>query len=192
MKTNPVPALLALVLVTAGCTRMKVNVEQTSDYEFDRVRSYQWIDGPQKVLKEADTYIHDDFRNALDVALRERGLQPDLASADIQVAYYVKLREEVEYTTSPGEDERAFSGGFVYNRDDRNWSYAERDPDINVYSVEIGTLTLLVYDTDTTELVWRGNLQTKINRSLPREKRMDRLQAAAQKLIGKLPVTEGR
>ena len=150
------------------------------------------VDDPclrEQILNETDTYIIDDFMTALDTQIRLRGWQPtaDTVTADVQVAYYIKLKEHTEYTTQAKREEREFSGGFVYDRDQRGWEYAEREPDINVYTIEIGTLTLLVYDAESSRLVWRGKLQTEINRSLPKEKREARIREVAEKLISRIP-----
>jgi hypothetical protein len=170
---------------------MKVTCERDNDYDFSKLTAYQWIDGPAEVLDKEDTYINEDIQKALGAELANRGLRQvtDVEGADVQVAYYVKLREEQEYTSQANQDERDFSGGFVYRRESSSWSYEEREPDLTVYTVEIGTLTVLVYDAATGERVWRGNLQTKIDRSQPTEHQQERIRAAAEKLMVRFPLT---
>lgn len=191
MKINPVPAWLALAILMTSCSSMKVTSERDSVFDFGKIRTYQWIDGPEEILDEADTYINEDIQRALNDELANRGLRQVMNSeeADVQVAYYVKLREEQEYTTPADHDERQFSGGFVYDRETHGWNYAEREPDLNIYTVEIGTMTVLIYNAGNGDRVWRGNLQTKIDRSLPGEKRRARIQTAAEKLMARLPAT---
>ena len=167
MKYPILPATAALVLLLTGCQRMKTTVEQDPGYRFDTISTYRWIDGPQEILDEADTYIHTDIHTVLDEELQARGWQPDPDRADVHAAYYVKLKEQTEYSDRGNPDEREFSGGFVYNRDTHGWSYAEREPELNIYTVEIGTLTVLLYDAVGGDLIWKGSLQTKIDRSLP-------------------------
>lgn len=187
MKINPVPALLALTVIMTGCNSMKATSERDKVFDFGQIKTYQWIDGPEEILNKADTYINENIQMALDAELVKRGLLQASDAADVQVAYYVKLREEREYTDPTDRNEHDFSGGFVYKRDGSGWNYAEREPDLNLYMVEIGTLTVLIYDTQSGERIWRGNLQTKIDRSLPKEKREARIRAAAKKLMARLP-----
>lgn len=191
MNIKLVPALLALTAFVTGCNSMKSTSERDIAFDFGQVQTYQWIDGPEEILDKADTYINEDLQKALNTELVNRGLRQvaDSATADVQVAYYVKLREELEYTDSTNPDERDFSGGIVYSRESSSWSYAEREPDLNIYTVEIGTLTVLIYDTKTGDRVWRGNLQTKIDRSQPKDKRQARINGASKKIMARLPAT---
>ncbi len=175
---------IILVALLAGCNTMKVTSEPDSSYDFSTIKTYQWIAGPSEILEGSDTYINKDIQLALSQEFEKKDLQSVSSAtlADVQIAYYVKLKEEMEYTkTNPYE--RDFSGGFVYSREQGSWSYGEREPDLNIYTVEIGTLTVLVYDTQTGIRIWRGNLKTKIDRSRPPEQQQERIQQAAEKLL---------
>ena len=189
MKIRPVYALLALIVFVTGCSSMKVTSERDEAFDFSQIQTYQWIDGPEEILNKADTYINEDIQKALNTELVNRGLRQTSDAADVQVAYYVKLREEMQYTDPAERNEHDFSGGFVYNRDGSGWNYAEREPDLNIYTVEIGTMTVLIYNTETGERVWRGTLQTELDRSQPKEKKEARIRAAATKLMARLPAT---
>ncbi len=184
-------ALLVLTSLATGCSTMKVTSEHDKSYHFGTIQTYQWINGPTDILDEEDTYINEDIRKALNSELAKLGMQQvsDAPKADMQIAYYVKLREELEYTDPAHQDERDFSGGFVYNRNNKNWSYEEREPDLNVYAVEIGTLTVLAYDAKTGKRIWRGNLQTKIDRSQPEEQQQELIRIATEKLLSRFPST---
>ena len=182
-------ALLPLILLSTACSTMKVSSERDSHYDFSQIKSFQWIAGPTDILNEKDTYINKDIQKALSLELEKLNMQQvsNTSEADMQIAYYVKLREELEYTDSARQDERDFSGGFVYNRDSKNWSFEEREPDLNIYAIEIGTLTVLTYDTKSGRRIWRGNLQTKIDRSKPEKEQQERIKNAAEKLLSRFP-----
>jgi len=189
MKIKSAFMLLALTFLSNACSTMKVTSEHDKTFDFKRIKSFQWIAGPADILNEKDTYINEDIQKALTADFETLGMQliANDAKADIQTAYYVKLREELEYTDSAPQDDRDFSGGFVYNRNSKNWSYQEREPDLNVYAVEIGTLTVLAYDTKTGQRIWRGNLQTTIDRSQAKEEQQERIQIATKKLLRRFP-----
>ena len=189
MNIKSVSVWLALTIFVAGCNSMKATSERDKEFDFGRIQTYRWIDGPEEIIGKADTYINEDIQKALNTELVNRGLRQTLEAADVQVAYYVKLKEVMEYTDSTSRTEREFSGGFVYSRESKSWNYAEREPDLNIYAIEIGTLTVLMYDTETGKRVWRGNLQTKIDRSLTKDKKEALIRAAAEKLMARLPAT---
>lgn len=182
--------LLTLPLFITACSTMKVESERSKDYDFSHIQAFQWVAGPPIIINEKDTYLNKDIQEALTSELEKLGMNQvmDAPQSDIQIAYYVKLREDLEYTDSAHQDERNFSGGFVYNRNSKNWSYEEREPDINLYSIEIGTLTVLAYDTKTGQRIWKGTLQTKIDRSLPKDQQQERIQITAEKLLSRFPL----
>ncbi len=187
MNIKTVLPLLAALAVLSGCGTTKTTSERDRDFDFSRVQTYQWINGPAKILDEADTYINEDIQTALDAELVRRGLRSAIA-ADVQVAYYVKLKEEQEYTSPATQDDRDFSGGFVYRRESKSWSYDEREPDLNVYGIEVGTLTVLLYDAETGKRIWKGTLKTEIDRSQPKDNQQSRIRTAAEKLMARFPV----
>ncbi len=190
MKLQTALTLILATGILAGCSSMRATSEYNREFDFGRIQTYQWIGGPEEILDTADTYINEDIQKALDTELANRGLRKtsDKTAADVQVAYYIKLQEHQEYA-SIGMDERDFSGGFIYSRENNNWGYVERNPDLNAYTVEIGKLTVLIYDADTGKRIWRGNLQTEIDRSRPHDKQQARIHAAAKKLMDRLPAT---
>ena len=187
MNIKTVLSLLAALAVLSGCGTTKTTSERDPDFDFAPIQTYQWIDGPAEILDEADTYINEDIQQALDAELVRRGLRSAMA-ADVQVAYYVKLKEEQEYTSTANEDDRDFSGGFVYRRESKSWNYEEREPDLNVYAIETGTLTVLLYDAGTGKRIWKGTLKTEIDRSQPKDNQQDRIRTAAEKLMARSPV----
>lgn len=191
MKFNAIYAGLALTFFMTGCNSMKVTADRDPKFDFSPVTTYQWIDAPEEILNDAGNYLDKEILKLLDTALTQRGLQgvQKSADADIQMAYYVKRDEEMAYTDSANPAEREFSGGLVYTRENKSWNYAEREPNVNLYILETGTLTLLVYDTETFHQVWRGSLKTKIDRSRSKEEQEARIRAAVKKLISRLPAT---
>jgi hypothetical protein len=187
MKSVSVPTCLAAVLLLTGCARMKVSCESEPTYNFAQIQTYQWIDPPQDILEQDDTYLNKDLQQALNNELAVRGWDQVLEAggATIQVTYYVKIMEHEEYVESTSRSESEFAGGLVYNKD--GWNYEERGPDQLVYTVETGTLQMTVTDTASGNRVWRGTLQTKLDRSALIEKKRELFQLAAHKLLEQLP-----
>ena len=185
IKTLSILALSALLL--AGCAHMKVRSEPDTAYDFSAVKTYQWVPGPSAVLEKSNTYVIQDLQDALDTEFQKKGLHlvSTNQTPDIHVAYYLKLKDSKRTSRTSDDLSREFSGGLVRTSD--GWKYEELKPDINVYMIEEGTLVLLVYDAKTGTRVWRGTLQTEIDRSRGPEERLRVFQTAARKLLDRYP-----
>lgn len=168
---------------------MKIASSCEPSYDYGRISTYQWIDASPDILQDEETYLHVDLQQALNYELSDRGWTQVLETnaANVQVVYYLNLQAHQTYTEPNTEQEPSVSGGLVYNSSKRIWNYEQREPDLNVYTVELGTLHLQLFETGTTNRVWSGTLKTKIDRSLPAEKQMKRFHLMAHKLIEKIP-----
>ena len=177
------PALLS------GCSSMKVSSELTADFNYSTVKSYEWVQAPKKILDEDDTYLNESVQKALNNVLSERGWQQTLetADADLQIVYYIKLVEHEEYTGPADSAESRVTGGFTYDKNKGNWGYKDQEPDLNVYTIEVGTLTLLLYNADSGEKIWTGTLQTRLDRTTPLDQQQRMLRKIAKKIIHKIP-----
>ena len=187
MKVTPVSACIAALLLMSGFARMKVSSEIESDYDFSRILTYQWIEPSRDILEQEVAYLNQNLQQALNNELSARGWEEvlDAGGATVQVTYYVKIEEHQEYVEPASRSESEFSGGLVYNKD--GWNYQEREPEQLVYTVETGTLQMTLTDTASGTRIWRGTLQTKLDRSKPIEKQQELFQLAAHKLLEQLP-----
>jgi len=184
-------AVLALsALLLSSCSKLKVKSETLSDYDFSNVKTYEWVQAPDEIINEDDTYISENVQIALNNELSGRGWKQVLETeqADIQIVYYVKLAEHEEYAgpANSGEESQ-LTGGFTYNNSKGSWGYNEGQSDLNVYTIEVGTLTLLIYDAQTGEKLWNGTLETRIEREMPIEKHKEELARVARKIISRIP-----
>lgn len=183
----PLLAALAVAALT-GCASMKLSVHQHSDFDFSAVETYEWVKVPQKILDQNDVILNENLHKLMNNELAARGWKQVLESdeADIQIVYYIKLSEHEEYTSPPANGETRLTGGLTYSADSGHWGYNDQAPDLNAYTVEVGELVLLVYDT-TGNKVWSGNLKTKIARAQSPEKLRGMLRKAARKIITRMP-----
>lgn len=187
MKITAVSACIAALLLMSGCARMQVSSETESDYDFSRIRTYQWIEPSRDILEQEGTYLNQNLQQALNNELAARGWRQVLETggATVQVTYYVKIKEHQEYVEPATRSESEFAGGLVYNKD--GWNYQEREPEQLVYTIETGTLQMMITDTASGTRIWRGTLQTKLDRSQPIEQQQELFQRAARKLLEQLP-----
>ena len=187
MKLPPVPACLIALLLISGCARMKVSCEIEPAYDFGKIQTYQWMEPSPEILEQEETYLNKNLQRALNNELSARGWVQVLeaAGATVQITYYIQIQEHQEYVESASQSESEFAGGLVYNKE--GWNYEERSPEQQIYTVETGTLLLTITDTAGGNCVWRGTLQTKLDRSAPIEKQQELFQLAAHKLLEQLP-----
>lgn len=189
MKHFIIVTVAASIALLSGCSSMKVNSEKTAEFDFSTVETYEWVKAPEKILNESDTTLSEGLHTLMNDGLAARGWKQVLESdlADIQVIYYIKLSEHEEYTTPPTSQEPRVTGGFTYNNDSGTWNANDQSPDLNVYTVEEGVLTLLIYDTKANQRVWKGTLQTKIDRGQSTEQLNEMLSTVARKIIAEIP-----
>lgn len=185
MKFAPVLLFIAATSLFLGCTHMKIASEYEPGYDFGDIQTYKWVDAPSEILEELDTYLNDDLQQALNDGLTQQGWKQvmETNNATVQVSYYIKIKSHEEYTEETQRKESEFAGGFVYKTDNRTWDYEERKPDQIVYTVETGDLTLLISDVATSNCVWRGTLETRIDRSQTPEKQMKLFRKITRKLM---------
>ena len=180
---------LAVATATlAGCSSTKVTANSTGNLDFSSVKTYAWVQAPESILNEDDTLLDENLETALNNEFAARGWKPSATAkqSDIQVAYYIKLREQEEYAAPPTSGEPRVTGGFTYNQDNKSWDAKDQAPDLTIYTVEIGTLHLSIHDARTGKEVWSGTLQTKLDRSAPIEKRRLLYQKVAHKITGRI------
>ncbi|WP_372847280.1 DUF4136 domain-containing protein [Pontiella sp.] len=189
MKIANALLVAATLSLLTGCNSMKVTSATTGDFDFGAVQTYQWMPASTEILSEEDTYLNENVQLALNNEMALRGWKQvvDADKADIEIIYYMKLKEHEEYTENSNTGDSRPVGGFTFNNDTGRWGYRSQNPDINMYSVEVGTLFLQIYDSRTSENVWSGILQTELNRSKPLEKQKDLLHRIAQKITSRIP-----
>ncbi|MDF7809478.1 DUF4136 domain-containing protein [Pontiellaceae bacterium B12219] len=183
------PLALTLGLLLCSCSSTKVRSNKKTDYDFKLVKTYQWVPASEEIQEEDDTYLNNSMADALNNQLTARGWQQveQAAEADIQLTYYIKLKEQKEYA-GPGPNEaHQVQGGVTYSKDSKSWGYKEPDTNLSLYLVEIGTLHLQITDTEFGDLLWTGTLETQLDRSTPVEKQKEVMQKMARKIIAKVP-----
>ncbi|MEI6891657.1 MAG: DUF4136 domain-containing protein [Pontiella sp.] len=179
--------LTALIALLSGCSSMKVTSEKSADFDYSAVQTYQWVPAPQKILDEDGTLLNESLQQALNRELKAHAWKEVLTTepADLQVVYYIKLTEHEEYTGPADNAPSRLTGGFTYNKG--SWGYKDQQPDLNVYTVEVGTVSLLLYNAKTGQKIWTGTLQTRLDRTTPLDQQQKKLHLIARKITDELP-----
>ena len=190
MKIRSLFALLVpALLLVAGCASIKVSSEVDPQYDFSSAKTYRWTMPPSNTVAYVNLYLERIIHEEIDRALAARGLtMRDDKKTDWIVTAWLQLHEQQEYAdTSDAEPDQPILAGGLTRAADGGWTYAERGPDVNAYIVELGTLTVLVFDGKTGRCVWRGTAKTKIDRSRSDEERRKIIREAVDRLMARFP-----
>ncbi len=189
MKFMSLVLFTVAVAALTGCTRIKVSSECDPAYRFSRIETYQWIEAPDATIAQNATSLDPDLQKALNNELAAQGWTQvlDPANATVQIASYLKLATHQEAAGRIPDSESEFSGGLVFERNKREWTYEQRDPDQVAYTTETGTLHIMMNDTETGKSIWHASAQATIDRSLTPEKQDELLRRIAHTLFEKLP-----
>jgi hypothetical protein len=181
---------ILFVLVTAalfltGCSSMQIMVEKSPDVDFKTYTSWDWHAGEQAKTGDPridlDEHMDRFIRETIAGGLRDRGYRSEPGAADLYVDYHVMIQDMVNEQLVNN-----YYGNSFYPE------YQFRLPGFqDTYKMEWeeGALLILVFDSKTKQLVWRGLARTEVNTQGPRQEARDRIVEAVGKLFKKLPGT---
>ena len=161
MKFGIALATLLLFATTAGLA-MTVHLDYDQDYDFSKVKTYQWI---APTTTDRDPLIRQRITNAIKYELGARGLQEVESDPDIYVTFNSNSREDLVLNTTD-----VVPSGW------RMHSYYGTATASETTYVK-GTLIVDATDAKTKKLIWRGiaedtvkpdpeKIDTKINEAL--------------------------
>jgi hypothetical protein len=161
MKTGVALVMLLLLATTPGLA-MSVNLDYDKDYDFSKIRTYQWI-APTTI--DRDPLIRQRITNAVKYQLGTRGLREVESDPDIYVTFNSNAREDVSMNTT----DIAPAGW----REHTNYGTATT----SMKTYRVGTLIVNATDAKTKKLVWSGiaedtvkpdpdKIEKKINQAL--------------------------
>ena len=179
-----------LAALAAGCSSMEVNYDFDPKANFSGLKTYSWLDKPQKLTGDpridGNTILEDRIHEAVDRGLAARGFRKVTADPDFLVAYHVSLdkRQSVQtlnsyYGYGPG-------WGYGYGAAYRPGFWAG-PPDTYVYEYEQGTLILDIVHPGNKALMWRGSAQDEVHFKSSPEKDQKQLDEAVHKMLEHFP-----
>ena len=141
-RLGPVPCLVLIVALVAGCGGPMVEVnqrfQQTTD--FTKYKTYAWLDGGSRSDLSAgsrDIDVDGTIRKAVEKQMAEKGFVKVSAEPDLLIKYYAGLRNTT-YVTDFG----------MHYQEKVGWSESQ--------TVQDGQLTVDFMDRKTDTVVWRG------------------------------------
>jgi Domain of unknown function (DUF4136) len=178
---------LALVLPPVAGAGVKVRSHKDDAFDFRTLNTWSWHPKGAGEVKMAVTANDDPapikatwdpvIKDAVEKALAGRQLQPNAASPQLHVTYYLLITTNTTAQTL---------GQFAPNVPE--WGlppFTGATQSLRVF--EQGSLVLDVSSTKTGNLVWRGIAEAEINRDKSPEEREARVRGAIADLVKKFP-----
>jgi hypothetical protein len=167
--------LLAVLLVVfaSACTKFEINVDRDPAYDVARQTTWDWV--PIKLLGPIDQRLPDPYLGKKLVAtvaslLSAKGYRESPEQPDLWVNYRLLTDVRTDLNAVP-----AYGLGW--------WGNIHADWD----TYERGSLVLDVVDVKTRALVWRGIASARLLSHASFEKRAERTQLVARKLLESFP-----
>ena len=154
-----------LATTLAGCASVHVNTDWDHAAQFDRYRTYTWMDSPRMQAMQHATLFDRRLRSAVEGQLAAKGLRKadGGGAADIVLVYHAGVQDKLDV---------------------QQWGYAARRWDVRQYHE--GTLVVDVIDANTDSLVWRGIASGEVTSS---SESIKQLEQVVQKMFATFPPT---
>ena len=146
--------IVFISLLLSACASM-VNVDYDKNINFTSLKTYSVEEKPVRV--SGDTRINSPFMqqrvvNEIKTTLTKRGFENLKQNAELQVKYYLDIKQEIETQDS------AVSIGFGTSSYHSAVGFGFTIPLGETSSIDMLVLTIDVFSAKTNKLIWRGSL----------------------------------
>lgn len=167
---------LALLLALAGCSDISVSTSQDPRTDFSQIRTWAWFDSVSNdpVDPELPELTRRRIKNCIQEELEARGYSWGPADkADMLVKWIAVTGGSVEMNPV----------GFRFGDPG-----APQEPGSGPVLLAEGSLVIdVIWNKVPRRLIWRGNAEGTVNRSLSDEERQARIQKAVSKTLASFP-----
>jgi hypothetical protein len=171
--------LTALVWLGVAAFAQDVQFDYNRSAKFNAYKTYQWID--YKPVEVGDELLDQDIKRSVDGQLAGKGLRRVESGGDLIVGYQAGISQEKQFD-SLGTG--GWGGPFGWG----NWGNTR----VTTSSIDIGKLTVGLFDPATKQLVWRGSASKTLNISKDPDKNYRTLDKAMTKLFRNYPPGVGK
>jgi hypothetical protein len=168
--------LIALVCVTIAGLAQEVHFDYDRSANFIAYKAYRWID--QNPVQPGDQLLDRDIKRAVDEQLAGKGLRRVDSSGDLLVGYQAGISREKQLDGFGGWGPPWLG----------NWGNAR----VTTSTIDIGTLTIGLFDPATRQLVWRGAASNTLDINRDPDKNYRTLEKAMVKLFKTYPPGLGK
>jgi hypothetical protein len=179
MKSIRLLIVLGLLVITLGCSTISVQHDYDPKADFTSLKTFSFMPVPAKA--NINTLNVKRIQDAVRTQLESRGYTMTPNNPDFQISMHLtKLKQKVEIV------DRGYTYGAQYGL----YASSLRTGPTREYQYEEGTFVLDFVDAQSKELIWRGVAMGEIRYYLSPEKRVKRINEAAQKILKNFPPTE--
>ena len=175
MKRQYVLAVLCAMMLTIGCSTISsVRYDYDTEVDFGNLKTYDWLDE----FTEMSAIDVNRIKNAVDTELTARGYSQSLDDPDFMVAIHGTSEEKVNvvdhgYRYCP-------YGRYCYGY----WGWG---PSPTTYKYEEGTLIIDFIDSESLQMIWRGEAKGILDPNLTPAKLDQVASEAVQRILQNFP-----
>ena len=171
--------LTALMCLGVAAFAQEVQVDYDRSANFNAYKTYQWVD--YKAVQVGDELLDRDIKRAVDEQLAGKGLRRVGSGGDLLVGYQAGISQEKEFDRIGAGN---WGGPFGWG----NWGNTR----VTTSTIDIGKLTIGLFDPAIKQLVWRGAASKTLNISKDPDKNYRNLEKAMAKLFRNYPPGTGK
>lgn len=172
-------SLGGFLVLTVGCSSMKVNTDFDRQADFSSYKTYAWRDSATS-LKDKDPLGHERIVKAVDGELQTHGFQIASQDPDIVVTYHSSSDQQTTLNTDYMGGGWGFGPGWRWGG-----GLGMTSSTTTVQHYDVGTVVLDMWDAKLKRLVWRGTASDTVSDD-PR-KNAQKITQAARKLFEGYP-----
>jgi hypothetical protein len=171
--------LTALMCLGFAAFAQDVQFDYNRSANFSAYKTYNWID--YKRVEPGDQLLDQDIKRAVDAQLAGKGLRRVESGGDLVVGYQAGISQEKEFDSIGGGGWGGWGGPF-------GWGNSR----VTTSTIDIGKLTVGLFDPTSKQLVWRGVASKTLNISKDPDKNYRTLEKAMAKLFRNYPPGAGK
>ena len=176
----PCVGLLGLILCFHGNSfAQDVQYDHDRSANFSSYKTYNWID--YKRVEPGDQLLDQDIKRAVDARLAGKGLRLVDSGGDLVIGYQAGISQEKEFDGLGTGGWGGWGGPFGLG-----------NGRVTTSTIDVGRLTIGLFDPASKQLVWRGVASKTLNLSKDPDKNYRALEKALAKLFKNYPPGSGK
>lgn len=184
--------LIVFLTALAGCSTMEVNTDYDPQADFSNLKTFAWIDEPQKPTGDPriddNPFLKSRVHAAVDRELAAKGFVPATSgNPDFLVAYHVSLNEKRSVQHLNDYYGYGAGWGYTYAGVRRPAYYSSPSSSTYVYTYDEGTLILDIVKPEGRQLIWRGAARDEVRFSDKPSEEGSKLNEAVQRMLKDFP-----
>ena len=174
--------LTALACLGVAAFAQDVQFDYDRSANFGQYKTYQWID--YKRVDVGDQLLDRDIKRAVDEQLAGKGLRRVESGGDLLIGYQAAISQEKQFDGIG----TGWGGGPGFGP----WGAGWGDNRVTSSTIDIGKLTVGLFDPATKQLVWRGAASKTLDIKKDPDKNYRNLERAMAKLFRNYPPGAGK